>query len=98
MSDRIQIYEESHAGWTAKPNLKGGYDILDANGWPLATLHYDYRFTCNATNHFRSNLFAAAPEMLAALKAIVDSWPVATSILCEQAKAAVAKAEASDAR
>jgi hypothetical protein len=46
----MRFYEESHSGWTAKPNLFGGYEIMDANGWALATLAYDYRgnYTVNS--------------------------------------------------
>lgn len=61
------IFLESHTGWKAKQGLAGLYEIVDQNGWALATIHYDYRYTCNATNESRGSLLSAAPEMLKAL-------------------------------
>jgi hypothetical protein len=67
----MKVFVESHSGWTAKQTMTGGYDILDQNGWALATLHYDYKFTCNATNHFRANLLSAAPDLLKAIEGLI---------------------------
>ena len=66
----VNVYVESHDGWTAKQDMSGGYAILDQNGWALATIHYDYRFTCNATNYHRAAMLSAAPDMLTALTAV----------------------------
>lgn len=64
----MRIYEESHSGWMPRSDVYGGYDIVDQNGWALATIPYDYRYTCNATNHFRANLLASAPELFEYVK------------------------------
>lgn len=92
------LYEESHSGWTTRPHVEGGAEILDQNGWPLARINYDYRYTCNATNHHRAKLFAAAPEMLAALQAI-GAFPITNERenmdafnMARMALAAIAKA------
>lgn len=84
----MKLYEESHSGWTAKPDGMGGYSIKDANGWTLATLHYDYKFTCNATNHFRSGLLTYAPELFEYIKSSASNG-------CASAQALVDKIERS---
>lgn len=66
----MKLYEESHAGWTTRNSTPpdGGIEIVDANGWPIATLHYDYRYTSNATNHFRAGLLSSAPGLFEYVK------------------------------
>jgi hypothetical protein len=56
------IFVESHNGWRPVQGESGEWYIIDQNGWTLATIHYDYRYTCNATNRYRANLIASAPE------------------------------------
>jgi hypothetical protein len=46
-------------------------------------------------NAWNGDLIAAAPDMRDALRAIVDAWGHQDSLLIEQAKAALAKAERS---
>ena len=64
------MFTEHNSGWKPQPDTAGGYDIVEGHGWTLATVNYDYRFTCNATNLSRANMIAAAPEMLAALQQV----------------------------
>ena len=69
----MRFYVESHDGWKAdSTSIDGQHRIVDANGWTLATVHYDYRYTSNGTNDRRSRMLAAAPEMLAALEQMLD--------------------------
>lgn len=92
-----RYYEESHSGWTSAPEMYGTYSILDANGWALATLHYDYRFTSNATNLRRARLISAAPDLLEACIEFVrkvDAGEARSTKSYEQMKAAIAKATA----
>jgi hypothetical protein len=48
------------AAWTAEHPMDGSWNII-CNGWAFATLHYDYRYTCNARvanrprSHFQSH-------------------------------------------
>jgi hypothetical protein len=65
----IVVFTESHSGWTYRQTMTGEYEIIDQSGWALATIHYDYRFTCNATNRYRAELLASAPETRSALAA-----------------------------
>lgn len=67
----MKLFAESHSGWAARSDMEGGYDIVDANGAVVATLHYDYRHTSNATNRLRAAMLAAAPEVLSALDELV---------------------------
>lgn len=85
----MRVTEESHADWSFKSDMVGGYYIVDANGWELAHLKYDYAHTCNATNHHRARLLAAAPEMLKALERVLQTseLPRETLLAVEQAVA-----------
>lgn len=90
------MFTECHVGWKAQPDMSGGYEIVERHGWTLATVNYDYRFTCNATNLSRANMIAAAPEMHAVLARMVEDHENLDANLplriYNAAKAALAKA------
>jgi hypothetical protein len=68
----VRVYQESHDGWTPRQN-GGQWEIVDRSGWVLATIHYDYRFTSNATNFSRAHMIARAPEALAEKEAALEA-------------------------
>lgn len=88
----MPVFRESNNGWYPS-QTGGGYDIMDENGWALARVNYDYRFTSNATNFSRSHMIAAAPELYEALERMLGVAGYAdNNSITEQAKAALAKA------
>ncbi len=82
------LYVESHSGWSLKPDPFGGYQIVDANGWTLARIDYDHRYTSNATNHFRAGLFATAPDLYEYVKSSASAGCATAKALVERVEAA----------
>jgi len=102
MKTPVQRPEPSDGPWSIGENTVGDTAIVDASGLMLVAVITKRWHTANEREWaHNANLIAAAPELLAALKALrknVDTdlsgwWTESTSNFVQQADAAIAKAE-----
>lgn len=84
MEQDIKIYTEAPSmGWKfqqppptyIEENGEAGVYgyIVDENGFPVATINYDYFYTSNVKAFHDGVIMSFAPEMLEALKEVIDN-------------------------